>query len=429
MRPKSSVKPHVQMNDQQVGTESAPQSPVKVVVAPKVPKSWKVVGQLTIFTDKVLGTGSNGTTVFEGTWQERPVAVKRMLIQLSHFARKEMKLLLKTDSHPSVVSFYAWEEDDTFVYLVMELCIGNLGLIVDLSNPKKHRVMQAKLPGSLNKLALLEQSARGLAYLHSLNIVHRDIKPMNILIDQFCNAKIADMASGKSLRANQASFGTHGHGSFGWQPAEVLKKSRRTLAVDVFSLGCTFYYTLSDGKHPFGQRMKRDTNILAGHYDLSGIGPLAHHLVSRMIALESSGRPSIRQVINHPLFWSADKKLTFMQDLSDFLEVREDMDSAYEAACSHVITGPWRSYLETELAENIERYRKYNATSAKDLLRVIRNKRHHYAELPPEVKRILGAVPEGYCNYFETKFPTLLPACIDFAASLTEEALYVQYFV
>mmetsp|Transcript_6716 Transcript_6716/g.11956 ORF Transcript_6716/g.11956 Transcript_6716/m.11956 type:complete len:715 (-) Transcript_6716:1355-3499(-) len=428
LRPKSVSKPPIVqkvMSDMQVGTESAPSSPVKP--EPKLPKNWKVVGQLSIFTDKVLGTGSNGTTVFEGTWQERPVAVKRILKQLSHFARKEMKLLLKTDSHPAVVSFYAWEEDDTFVYLAMEKCVGNLSLIVDLSNPKKSRSVQMKLASAPNKFALLEQAAQGIAYLHSMNIVHRDIKPMNILIDQFNNAKIADMASGKTLKANQ-SFGTHGHGSFGWQPAEVLRKSRRTLAVDVFSLGCTFYYTLCDGKHPFGQRMQRDTNILAGRYDLSGLSPLAYHLVSKMIALESVDRPTIHQVINHPLFWPAEKKLTFMQDLSDWLEVHEEMDPAYEAACSSVITGPWRSYLDPELAENIEKYRKYNSTSAKDLLRVIRNKRHHYNELPPEIKKLFGSVPEGYCQYFETKFPVLLPACIDFVATLTGEPLYAQYF-
>jgi hypothetical protein len=276
---KSVKKPAVQMSDMQVGTESAPQSPVKVEV--KQPKNRKSVGQLTVFTDKVLGTGSHGTTVFEGTWHERPVAVKRMLKQLSHFTRREMKLLLKTDSHPAVVSFYAWEEDDTFVYLAMECCVGSLGLIVDLSNPKKQRAVQAKLPNLPNKLLLLEQSAQGLAYLHSLNIVHRNIKPMNILIDQFCNAKIANMASGKSLRPNQASFGTHDQGSFGWQPAEVLQRSKRTLAVDVFSLGCTFYYTLCDGKPPFGQRMQRDSNILAGRYDIGGISHLAQHLTAK----------------------------------------------------------------------------------------------------------------------------------------------------
>jgi serine/threonine-protein kinase/endoribonuclease IRE1 len=51
-----------------------------------------------------------------------------------------------------------------------------------------------------------------------------------------------------------------------------------------------------------------------------------------MIALDPAERPIIHQVINHPLFWSAERKLAYMQDLSDWLEVHEDMDGAYEAA-------------------------------------------------------------------------------------------------
>ena len=52
--------------------------------------------------------------------------------------------------------------------------------------------------------------------------MHRDIKPMNILIDENRVAKIADMAASKSLNKNQSSFGTKAHGSAGWQAAEVL---------------------------------------------------------------------------------------------------------------------------------------------------------------------------------------------------------------
>ena len=55
-------------------------------------------------------------------------------------------------------------------------------------------------------------------------------------------------------------------GSVGWQPAEVIldeeqythKNTHRTNKVDIFSLGCVFYYLMSRGEHPFGNRFERE---------------------------------------------------------------------------------------------------------------------------------------------------------------------------
>ena len=60
-----------------------------------------------IFIEKVLGHGSQGTTVFEGLFQERSVAVKRILKNCIKEAKQEVNLLLKADAHPNVVTFFA----------------------------------------------------------------------------------------------------------------------------------------------------------------------------------------------------------------------------------------------------------------------------------------------------------------------------------
>lgn len=59
------------------------------------------VGQLEVNTDKLIGTGSNGTMVFEGNFDGRAVAVKRMLIQFFDIASQETKLLRESDDHPN----------------------------------------------------------------------------------------------------------------------------------------------------------------------------------------------------------------------------------------------------------------------------------------------------------------------------------------
>ena len=128
-------------------------------------------------------------------------------------------------------------------------------------------------------MKILKDCASGLSFIHSLNIVHRDLKPHNILVSQNNVAKICDMGLGKKLEISHSSFGgtstyglrsmhlsptnpksdssndaTGAVGSVGWQANEVLQGGRLTKAVDIFSMGCVFYFILTRGKHPFGNR-------------------------------------------------------------------------------------------------------------------------------------------------------------------------------
>lgn len=65
----------------------------------------------------------------------------------------------------------------------------------------------------------------------------------------------------------------------------------------------------------------------------------------------------------------------------------------------------------------------------RDLLRVIRNKRHHYHELSPSVKTMVGALPVGFCSYFEARFPLLLSHCVDIAKKyLHSDRLFSMLF-
>lgn len=364
------------------------------------------------FYDKILGHGSQGTTVFEGIFQDRPVAVKRMLKNCIKEAKQEVAILVKADAHSNVVTFFSWEEDDTFVYLILEKCVGTLADVVSDQNRKKKRLKK-----SYSILKLLQDSAKGLSYLHSLNIVHRDIKPMNILIDNKGNAKIADFASGKRLGKNVESFGTQSHGSSGWQPKEVLLNQRRTKAVDIFSLGCTFYYSLTKGQHPFGSKLKRDTNIIDNKFTLPNISPEASHLITKMIKNEASQRPPAEYIFQHCLFWNCQTKLNFLQDVSDLLEAEGNgslLEIELEGYCKGAIVGGWEKELGMEFISNLGKYRKYNFDSVKDLLRVIRNKMHHYHDLPDSLKKVVGGLPDGFFAFFDRKFPLLFVSLFDY---------------
>ena len=76
-----------------------------------------------------------------------------------------------------------------------------------------------------------------------------------------------------------------GYGSSGWQAPEQLLHGRQTRAVDMFSLGCVLFYCITGGRHPFGDRLERDINIVKNNADLFLVEyiPEAVDLFSRLL--------------------------------------------------------------------------------------------------------------------------------------------------
>jgi len=210
---------------------------------------------------------------------------------------------------------------------------------------------------------------------------------------------------------------------------EEQLNSRRTLNVDVFSLGCVFYYTLTLGEHPFGDWYEREANIVTNKMNLTAIDrfPDAVDLITSMLHPDSSIRPSSVQVCHHPFFWTTSKRLEFLNDFSDRLE-KESADSIMvlelERSAQQIIFGKWEKRLDITLLEDIGKYRKYDTTSVRDLLRLIRNKRHHYHELSEELKEKIGTIPTGFYQYFDVRFPLLFLHCTRVVSKFLSGASY-----
>lgn len=97
--------------------------------------------------------------------------------------------------------------------------------------------------------------------------------------------------------------------------------------------------------------------------------------------------------------------------MSDRIE-KEPADSPIvvrlETAGRAVVRTNWRMHISVPLQTDLRRFRTYKGNSVRDLLRAMRNKKHHYHELPPEVQETLGELPEGFVSYFTSRFPRLL---------------------
>ncbi|KXS11903.1 hypothetical protein M427DRAFT_101811 [Gonapodya prolifera JEL478] len=408
------------------------------------------VNSITV-TDTVLGLGSHGTVVLLGAFQGRPCAVKRLLVDFYSAADRELDLLRESDRHPNVVRYFAMEKSDRFLFLALELCPASLQDVVEL-RPEELGDIKAKMEPQ----RALRQIMAGIGYLHSLKIVHRDIKPQNILISSHTaktspRVLISDFGLSKKLDDNQSSFHNTVNGAggtIGWRAPECMladpdkragssdgktpdtdaasdnskpssSGQRITKAVDIFSAGCVFYYVLTDGDHPFGDRYLREGNILKGKYSLARLDGLgeegveAMDLIGRMIRLNPVERPSAPQVLTHPYFWNPSKRLNFLQEVSDRFEIEEKhpptpLLQKLESASSQIVGHDWYKKIDRYLVENLGKYRKYDGASIRDLLRALRNKKHHYQDLPEHVQRALGPLPDGFLNYFTSRFPSLL---------------------
>jgi serine/threonine-protein kinase/endoribonuclease IRE1 len=91
---------------------------------------------------------------------------------------------------------------------------------------------------------------------------------------------------------------------------------RKTRSIDVWALGCVVFHVVHAGGHPYGSDYARNTNILRGDpVDLEKVShlPDVFDLISRMIHRQPAERPKARQVLEHPFFWSDDKRLAFLQ--------------------------------------------------------------------------------------------------------------------
>jgi serine/threonine-protein kinase/endoribonuclease IRE1 len=435
------------------------------------------IGRLEVFTDTVLGHGSHGTVVFRGSFDGRHVAVKRMLMEFYDIASHEVGLLQESDDHNNVIRYFCREQAAGFLYIGLELCPASLQDVTE--RPTQFPEL---IQGGLDLPDVLRQITQGVRYLHSLKIVHRDLKPQNILVamprgrttSQALRLLISDFGLCKKLEDNQSSFRAttaHAAGTSGWRAPELLvdddtgpsslasqytessepavvdpqTNRRATRAIDIFSLGCVFYYVLTRGSHPFDKNGKfmREANIVKGHFDLEELDRLgdyafeADDLIRSMLSLDPRRRPDASTVLMHPFFWPPSDRLSFLCDVSDHFEF-EPRDPPSDAllcleSVARDVMGSDMDFLRLlprDFKDNLGKQRKYTGSRMLDLLRALRNKRNHYNDMPEYLKAHIGGLPEGYLSFWTVRFPSLLISChwVITELGLTQIDRFRRYF-
>lgn len=212
--------------------------------------------------EKRLGKGGMGVVYLARRKKgKKPVALKVMLskIAVDDKARKEFKRemdLLKGLRHKNIVEFIDHGSVAAGFYFVMEFCDG--GSVDDLMNEHGGR-----LPLDVAKPIML-QALEGMAYAHNKNLIHRDLKPPNLLLEGTPRrwiTKVSDFGLAKNWqKAGLSGFTVTGTtaGTPMFMPREQainFKYSKPN--TDVWALGATFYNMLT-GKFPRDIRRGQD---------------------------------------------------------------------------------------------------------------------------------------------------------------------------
>ncbi|XP_023902323.1 G-type lectin S-receptor-like serine/threonine-protein kinase SD2-5 [Quercus suber] len=208
---------------------------------------------------KELGGGGFGT-VFEGTQIDNTkVAVKRLdgfnQINKSFLAEVETIGSIHHFNLVRLIGFCAEKSHRLLVYDYMSN--GSLDKWVFHKNPKMLLDWQ-------HRKKIILDTARGLTYLHEecrLKIVHLDIKPHNILLDENCNAKVSDFGLSKLVDRDQSQVVTTMRGTPGYMAPEWLN-SIITEKVDVYSFGVVLLELLCGRRNLDRSRPEEEMHLL-----------------------------------------------------------------------------------------------------------------------------------------------------------------------
>ena len=200
-------------------------------------------------------------------------------------------------SHPNIVHLYRTFEDKYKCYFVSEFIEGtNLEKFVkDFKNNNPNGHIKQEILIDIFKQILL-----GLQYLHQNYVLHRDIKPDNILLDKNNNIKITDFGISAIYREGFGKFGAHNTrvGRPDYVCPEILDSRPYDYKCDIFSLGYTMYFAMNfqlpDKRKVYGnQQVKRYfSNPIKNDYN-----PKLVQLVDRMYRDNPNERPTASEAL------------------------------------------------------------------------------------------------------------------------------------
>jgi tRNA A-37 threonylcarbamoyl transferase component Bud32 len=205
---------------------------------------------------KRIGSGGSESIIYLVKWNSVKAAFKcfntKDFMNQEDFNDFEKEVsILSSLSHPFILKFYGATMHAPRCGIVCEYCVNG-----DLLHYYSNNIVTPK-----TTLRILGEIAKGMMYLHSKNIIHRDVKSQNCLLDDSLRVKIMDFGLSK-FEKNETK--TVRVGTSHYMAPEVIRGGDYSLTCDVFSYAIIIYELTHNNFHPYGKKKRNIEYKVAG---------------------------------------------------------------------------------------------------------------------------------------------------------------------
>ena len=333
---------------------------------------------------RVLAVGGMGT-VYEAHHRRlgRPFAFKLLHsgVCLSRSQAQRVHREWRTHGslvHPNIVSATDAGIADGLPYLVTEFVLGSdLAQVVKQFGPL----------APSDACELIRQAAVGLSYAHSQQVIHRDVKPSNLMLDSLGTVKVLDLGTASWRNKDDTEITDPGiFGTLAYMAPERFS-DRCTQQSDVYSLGCTLYCLLT-GTPPCGRPQDSSNQAIMEAHRSASPRPLQER-----VADETRIDPQLQ--------WIVDRMLA--KDPVDRLESMQALISQIEPLCHQHDLPTLVDRLRVDSPRAWERSEQHNATLGLTSLFTVPATRRRWM-IPTAIVLILAAI----LAFASSRFPTAL---------------------
>lgn len=383
-------------------------------------RNTHIGGEYEKFEDKIIGSGQYAR-VYEGIYEGHRCAIKTQAVLSAAGGKKlenEIKILHELN-HPFVVQYYRFNRQKIkgvpeFIDIVLQWCDGTI----------EDFIQNRSMFPDFSEEVIIKQSLSGVAYLHEKRIIHKDIKPSNILLSNTDKqVKLTDFGISKEISDHTSHVTQTGSCTRCWSCPEILDPSNQqkiSKAVDIFSLGCVYYYIIF-GTHPFGD-LNTVLNIMSEDFylyilqidDCYNAADFAlKDLLRSMMQYNPENRLDCAGVACHPYFWTNDQKIDYISRFNDMLHTKDGYHGATPNQIDNLI-GRNKILEKLNWKTRVEPVIRNKGKKIEDniwgLIRHMRNLYQHNHQHNFDLGTLLGNTKEDkgkFINFWEAKFPFL----------------------
>jgi serine/threonine protein kinase len=259
--------------------------------------------------------------------ESRPCVVKVRSLSLAVLNVEEA--IMMECRHPNVVKMFQAMDDGYSHFLAMMPCECSIQMAVENGS-----LFSAAGQVAMDRVLNISKAViAGVNGLHEADFVHCNIHPSNVLLSLDGVPMLSGFSTATTLNIDAFATTVNTQHTFeGYRAPEVIAGRDTSIivelkipqAIDTYSLGCTLFYICSNGEHAFPTDMGIDQQAAAANrIGNAQLAAEAQSVLSGMLDPNPYARPALGQVLAHPWFWTAERKVQYLGEVGNMLPVRE----------------------------------------------------------------------------------------------------------